>query len=105
MIDQASLQQRIGKVFEEKLNLAVPSVDTDLFDSGGLDSLSFVELLLQLELEYGIKIPLADLELDNFRSIGKIAGFVAQRLDGNGVPAQAPAALETPDRSRPAKHG
>jgi acyl carrier protein len=83
MIDRTLLEQNIGDIFEQKLHLKVPSADTDLFDSGSLDSLSFVELLLQVELEYGIRIPLQDLELSEFRSIRRIAGFIKQRLDAN----------------------
>jgi acyl carrier protein len=88
MIDRTSLEQNIGDIFEQKLHLRVPSADTDLFESGSLDSLSFVELLLQVELEYGIRIPLQDLELSHFRSIGRIAGFIKERLDANAKPAQ-----------------
>jgi methoxymalonate biosynthesis acyl carrier protein len=83
MIDHTSLERNIGAIFEQKLHLTVPSADTDLFESGSLDSLSFVELLLQVELEYGIRIPLQDLELTHFRSVRKIATFIKQRLDAN----------------------
>ena len=79
MSEPASLEERIGKIFEQKLNLVVPSVDTDLFANGGLDSLSFVELLVQLEREYEVVISLEDIELDNFRSIARIAEFIANR--------------------------
>jgi acyl carrier protein len=83
MIDRTLLERNIADIFEQKLHLTVPSADTDLFESSGFDSLSFVELLLQVELEYGIRIPLQDLELTEFRSIGRIAGFIKQRLDAN----------------------
>jgi acyl carrier protein len=83
MIDRTLLERNIADIFEQKLHLTVPSAETDLFASGSFDSLSFVELLLQVELEYGIRIPLQDLELTEFRSIGRIAGFIKQRLDAN----------------------
>jgi acyl carrier protein len=83
MIDRTSLERNIGDIFGRKLHLTVPSAETDLFESGSLDSLSCIELLLQVELEYGIRIPLQDLELSEFRSIGRIAGFIKQRLDAN----------------------
>lgn len=81
MPELTRLQEHIGKIFEEKLHLVVPSVDTDLFVTGGLDSLSFVELLFELEREYGLKVSLQDLELRNFQSIASIAGFIAGRLE------------------------
>ena len=81
MTDLMSLQRNIIGIFEEKLNLIVPSPADDLFASGSLDSLLFAELLFQLEVEYGIRIPLEELELENFQSVERIAAFVAQRLD------------------------
>ena len=81
MSEPDSLERRIEKIFEEKLKLVVPSADTDLFATGVLDSLSFVELLLELERGYGVKISLEDLELENFRSIAGIARFVTDLLE------------------------
>jgi acyl carrier protein len=100
MIDQVLLEQRVKKIFEEKLNLIVSSSDSDLFANSGLDSLSFVELLAQLELEYGIMIQLDDLELENFRSTERIAGFIAQRLNGKSEQVQQ----NTAGQSHPARH-
>jgi acyl carrier protein len=73
----SGLCDRIVAVFSEKMNLPVPSVDTDLFDTGLLDSLVFVELLVRLEEELGLHVSLEDLEIDNFRSITRIAEFAA----------------------------
>ena len=72
-------RERIARLFSETLHRDVPSVDTDLFESGLLDSLAFVDLLVQLEREFGTTIALDDLEVDNFRSIDRIASFVATR--------------------------
>jgi methoxymalonate biosynthesis acyl carrier protein len=66
-------------LFSEKLHIEVPSLDTDLMETGALDSLTLVELLLCLEQGLGIKIALEDLDLDNFRSIARIAEFIGQR--------------------------
>ncbi len=70
------LCDRILELFLEKLHLEIASIDTDLFETGLLDSLSFVELLLNLEQEFGIKISLEHLELENFRSVSRIAQFI-----------------------------
>lgn len=88
MSDHAALVRAIGDIFERKLHLTVPSPSADLFESGGLDSLSLVELLLQLELEYGLRIQLQELELANFRSIESIAAFVRQRLESGQASAR-----------------
>jgi len=43
----------------------------------------FVEFLAQLEEEFGIQVSHDDLELDRFRTILRIADFVAAK-DGRG---------------------
>ena len=74
------LRGRITRLFAERLNLEVPSAGTDLFETGALDSMAFVELLARLEEEFGIEVALADVSMDNFRSIDRIASFVEERL-------------------------
>lgn len=49
--------------------------------SGALDSLSFVGLLAKLEQEFGIRISIDDIEIDNFRCLDKISDFVASRTE------------------------
>jgi len=80
MLGNDALKARITRVFAERLNLDVPSAEIDLFDSGALDSMAFVELLARLESEFGIDVALGDIGMDNFRSIERIAGFVEERL-------------------------
>ncbi|PYT35463.1 MAG: hypothetical protein DMF52_10325 [Acidobacteria bacterium] len=74
------LQGRITRLFADRLNLEIPSAETDLFETGALDSMGFVELLAQLEREFRVEVALGDIEMDNFRSIARIADFVAARL-------------------------
>ena len=61
MSDTNALRERIAGVFADALHLDVPSADTDLFETGVLDSLAFVELLLQLEHEFGVTTSVDDL--------------------------------------------
>jgi acyl carrier protein len=79
MIDTLALQRQVAALFSEKLNLDIASVETDLIETGLLDSLALVELLAELEESFDVSISTDDLELENFRSINNIAGFVAQR--------------------------
>ena len=85
MPDSDPVYGQLTQIFAEKLHVDVPSLDTDLLEEGLLDSLSFVDLLLCLEQEFGTVIRLEDLELDNFRSVARIAAFVANR---NGVESE-----------------
>jgi methoxymalonate biosynthesis acyl carrier protein len=75
MSELVDVNEQIYKIFD-LLNLEVPSEDTDLFESGLLDSLMFVELLLHVEEQMGVTVTLENLEPDNFRSIKCIASFV-----------------------------
>jgi acyl carrier protein len=79
MADRTSIEHRLTSLFEKHLNVSVPSVETDLLETGALDSLSFVDLLLRLEEEFGTRTSVEDLEVENFRSIAQIAEFVASR--------------------------
>ena len=76
MLDAKALYPKIIKLFSDKLNLEVTSVGTDLVEEGCLDSLTFVELLVCLEQEFGTTIPIDAIEIDNFKTIAKIAEFL-----------------------------
>ena len=84
MPDSNTLAQQISALFAEKLHLRVPSPDTDLINTGLVDSLMFVGFLAQLEQEFGILLSLQDLELDRFRTVTRIAAFVATKVQ-NGT--------------------
>lgn len=88
MTDAASIEARIAQIFSTALHLDIPSVDLDLFDSGAVDSLAFVELLLHLEREFGVTVALEELELDNFRTVRRVAQFVASH-NGMRLPTRA----------------
>jgi methoxymalonate biosynthesis acyl carrier protein len=73
----ASYQRRIQSVFSQRLQVEIPAVDIDLFESGLIDSLVFVDLLLALEEEFAMEIALDQINLDDFRSIARIADFIS----------------------------
>ena len=82
MTDRADVQQRIADWFLKSLHIEVPSPETDLFETGVLDSLGFVELMVHLEQEFGFTITLEQVEVDNFRSVERIATFL---MNGSGA--------------------
>ena len=73
-----ALYDEIITLFLERLNVTVPSLEADLLASRVLDSLALVELLMQLELRYGVQISLEKLDFEDFRSVAAIAAFVAR---------------------------
>lgn len=78
MANRAELQNRLVKFFRDKLEIDVPSPETDLIDTGLMDSLVFVELLFHLEKEWGVTVAMDILDLDQFRSIASIVSFIDQ---------------------------
>jgi len=81
-----SLQDRIGNVFVQHLHIQPPSPDKDLIESGTIDSLTLVELLARLEQEFSIRIPLDDIDLNQFRSIARIGEFIRTKVPKSEVP-------------------
>src|SRR5262245_51618481 len=74
------VEDKIEKVFEQRLHIQAPSRDADLIESGTIDSLTFVELLAHLEEEFSIRIPLDNLDISQFRSIVRIGEFIQAQL-------------------------
>jgi D-alanine--poly(phosphoribitol) ligase subunit 2 len=83
-----AIESGIAELFRDSLRLEIPSPDTDLFATGALDSMGFVELLARLEERFGITISLEEIEIDRFRTIRDIAGFVRDgRAETRGAAA------------------
>ena len=59
---------------------ARPGPDESLFDSGFLDSFALPDMVAELEREFGIKIPDADLHPRKFESIAKIQSYIESRM-------------------------
>jgi methoxymalonate biosynthesis acyl carrier protein len=69
--------ERVQRLFVEALNIQVPSPETDLIESGMIDSLTLVELLFAIEREFSVTIPFDELEIETFRSVNRIGELVA----------------------------
>jgi acyl carrier protein len=72
------LDGRIQQLFASVLNIEVQSADDDLVDGGLLDSLVLVELMVALEDAFGIRIDVADLDVEDFRTVRRISRLVAR---------------------------
>jgi methoxymalonate biosynthesis acyl carrier protein len=76
LTDTNAIIERLGAVFVESFHIEVPSPDTDLLESGILDSFQMVELLSELEQRFGLRIEIEDIELDDLRTLSRIARLV-----------------------------
>jgi methoxymalonate biosynthesis acyl carrier protein len=90
----ADMTARVRQVFSHRMNLEVPSSETDLFETGLLDSLTFVDLLVHLEEEFSVRLRLDEIDLDCFRSIFRITEMLRRGLSRRAR-TEAPAVMET----------
>lgn len=79
-----SLLDQLNALFLEQLSIEVPDPDTDLIESGTLDSMKLVELLVQIEQHFGLRVELEQIEIDDLRTVRGIA-----RMIGNAAPVVA----------------
>lgn len=79
-----SLISQLNALFLNELNIDVPAPDTDLIDTGLLDSMQLVALLAHIELQFGLRIELEQIEIDDLRSVTGLA-----RMIGNAAPVAA----------------
>jgi acyl carrier protein len=68
--------ERVRTLFADVVGAEPPDDDTDLIAAGLIDSLALVELLLALEQQIGIEIPLEMLDIERFRTIERLAALV-----------------------------
>lgn len=79
MLHDNGLVTAIYGVLRERLMVIVGSPDVDLFETGLVDSIGIVELILALEDRFDISLPMENLELDDLRSVGRIAELIGRR--------------------------
>lgn len=87
MTNANGLRDDLATLFAERLHVEVPSAETDLLVTGRIDSVTMIELLLLIEEQFGVRIDLAEVDFDHFRSLASIAEFVvAHRSAASGRP-------------------
>lgn len=66
---QETVIDLIDNLFMEDIS---DMMDEDLFDAGVLDSMGTVELVIELEAKFNIKIPVSDMGRDDWNTGNKI---------------------------------
>ena len=56
-------------------------MDEDLFDAGVLDSMGTVELIVELENRFGIRVPVSEFGRDDWNTANKIVEGVTELLN------------------------
>jgi D-alanine--poly(phosphoribitol) ligase subunit 2 len=73
------LVELVITIFREELKIDVPAPDVDVIETGLLDSLGLVTLVVALEQRCNVQIPFDTLEVEDFRTVGSIASLVEDR--------------------------
>ena len=64
--------------------MEVQSPDENLLETGGLDSVTLVQLLLDLEERFNVRLMLSELDLDDFSTVRGLARLVSAQRSGAG---------------------
>ena len=72
--------EKIRDLLAEQLDADAESItlDTNIADDLGADSLDVVEILMSIEDEFGVEIP--DSEIENIRTIGELAEYIEANM-------------------------
>lgn len=78
-MSEAPTKQKIASFLARHLRAAELGGDEDIFAAGLVNSLFAMQIVLFVEKEFGVTVENEDLQLDNFRSVNAITGFVARK--------------------------
>ena len=75
----AELIDTIGGFMSRAFEGREIGVDEDIFEAGFGNSMFAMQLVNFVERKFGIEIDSEDLEIDNFRTIGRVAALVERK--------------------------
>ena len=76
------LQQQITDIFAERFETRLESLQVDLLETGLVDSVKIVELVLEIEQRFGVSLPFEELEIEDFRTVPRLAERIARNTPG-----------------------
>lgn len=89
MEQRALIRINVKSVICETLTLETITNEEDLIDSGLIDSLSLINLMVMLEEEFNIRIEPDDLNIEDYRSVLSISEMVLRLSLTASLPIQA----------------
>lgn len=67
---------RVRRIFCEELGADSPAPGVDVIETGLLDSLGFVTLLVEIEREFSITLPMERIDIATLRTVEGIAELI-----------------------------
>jgi acyl carrier protein len=77
MCDLEPVKRQILEIFLERFDTRIASVESDLLEGRLVDSLRIVDLVLELEQRFGVSLDFDELEIEDFRTVSRLAERVA----------------------------
>ena len=63
----------------EEIAFSTVEINEPLWSSGILDSITIVELAVEVENEFGIKIPFDEIIEDNFQTVSNLMAYISKK--------------------------
>ena len=79
-----TLQQELTAIFLGRFDTRIASKDVDLLETGLVDSVRIVELVLEIERHFGVSLPFEELEIEDFRTVSRLAERIARTTPAAG---------------------
>jgi acyl carrier protein len=76
---EQTLEAELRELLASRLGVDVPDPALDMVEAGLIDSLVLVEMLFEIEAEFGVPVELDQIDLDDFRTVRRIAAWIAAR--------------------------
>jgi methoxymalonate biosynthesis acyl carrier protein len=76
---ETDVEQVILAFLRERFGVELPSASANLIETGILDSMMFVDLIVLIEEQFCVVAELDDLEIENFATVARMAQFVVER--------------------------
>ncbi len=86
MNQQTRIRTNVTAVVCKTLTLETIAFEEDLIDSGLLDSLSLVQLMVALEEEFNIRIEPEELDFEDYRSVKSMTEMITRLSFSTSVP-------------------
>ena len=80
-VDKKTVMSKISEFLSQFISETDIDPDVNLFESGLVNSLFAMQLLLYVEQEFGLQVTNEDLDIKNFRSLNALTNFVMVKLD------------------------
>ncbi|MGN1320760.1 MAG: acyl carrier protein [Acutalibacteraceae bacterium] len=73
--------EKMKQILAEQLDADIESItlETDIQDDLGADSLDVVEMLMSIEDEFEIEIP--DDQIENLKTVGNVVDYITEHMD------------------------